>query len=365
MICTNCGKEIREGDKFCIECGSKIETLLFCTNCGEKIKKDGEFCTNCGMKVRKTETPISGSTIELDRPDAEEEKKLLGIRGWFVSGQKREDMVTSKLVEKAIKERQKRGERITSADIDKIKFANDPIFKQKVIEKVHRDCDREYNNNVRRCENNIKSLEREREKEIKRIEESRWENIVDKKLRYNMTEGKLLINGTSVLFSSIKGAAANLHESYRVEVNESGKSKKHASVGGAVVGGLMFGAVGAIVGGTALGKTTHQSMANTNNIPTATHFGVIVDIDGFQNEVTVLNETVDQDSDKFREALQKAQTIISKLQYLSTVPVPESFLKVEEEWSVVDLQNKIIEAQREREIVKANVPTYEIPKRYL
>ena len=180
-----------------------------------------------------------------------------------------------------------------------------------------------------------------------------------------MTEGKLLLNGTTVLFSSIKGAAANINESYRVVTHEEGKSRKHASVGGAVVGGLMFGAVGAIVGGTALGKTTHNSNTNTNNIPTANHLGVIVDIDGFKSEIVLLNETVDQDSGEFRDAIKKAQTIITKLQYLSTVPVPQSFLKVEEERSVVELKGKIIEAHKELEAAKANVPTYEIPAKYL
>lgn len=302
--------------------------------------------------------------FQIEKVDSETEKKLLGIRGWFVKGEKRDALLTSKLVEKAIKEKKANGE-VSKEDIDKIKFAHDPIFRQKVIDKVHNDCDREYRQNIRKCENNIDSLEKAKTKEIKRIEESRWENIVDKNLRYNMTEGKLLLNGTTVLFSSIKGAAANINESYRVVTHEEGKSRKHASVGGAVVGGLMFGAVGAIVGGTALGKTTHNSNTNTNNIPTANHLGVIVDIDGFKSEIVLLNETVDQDSGEFRDAIKKAQTIITKLQYLSTVPVPQSFLKVEEERSVVELKGKIIEAHKELEAAKANVPTYEIPAKYL
>ena len=303
--------------------------------------------------------------FEVKVVDAETEKKLLGIKGWFVKGEKRDALLTSKLVAQEIKDRKKAGERITKEDVDKIKFAYDPLFKQKVIEKLHKDCDKEYNDNVKKCENTINRLERDKAKEIKRIEESRWEKIVDKNLKYNMTEGKLLLNGTAVPFTSIKGAAANINESYRVETTESGKSKKHASVGGAVVGGLMFGAVGAIVGGAALGKTTHQGSVNTNNIPTANHLGVIVDIDGFKSEIVLLNQTVDQDSDEFNEAVKKAQTIISKLQYLSTVPVPETFLKPEEEQSVLDLQEKIIQAHSDLEAAKANVPTYEIPARYL
>lgn len=303
--------------------------------------------------------------FEIKKVDEETEKKLLGIMGWFLRGEKREALLTSKLVGLAIKERKNEGQPYTKAEIDKIKFAYDPIFKQKVINKVHRDCDREYNQTILKCESNIKMLETAKAVEIKRIEESRWENILGRKLRYNMTEGKVLMNGAEFPFSSIKGAAVNINESYRVEVQESGKSKKHASIGGAVIGGLAFGPIGGIVGGTVLGKTTHSGNSNTNNIATATHVGVIVDVDGFKSEIILLSHTVDQDSDEFEKTIKDAQKIITKLQSLSTVPVPETFLKVEEEQSVVNLHNKILAAEKELIIAKANVPTYQIPERYL
>lgn len=302
--------------------------------------------------------------FQIEAVDAETEKKLLGIRGWFARGEKREELLTSKLVAKAIKEKKSNGE-VTKKDIDKIKFAYDPIFRQKVIDQVHRDCDREYENRIKNCEKTISSLEKARVKEIKRIEDSRWQNIIDNSIRYNMTEGKLLLNGTIIPFSSIKGAEVNVHESYRVEVREQGESKKHASVGGAVVGGLMFGAVGAVVGGTALGKKTHKGSTDTNNIPTANHLGVIVDIDGFKSEIILLHETVDQGSEELKKAYEKAQVIITKLQFLSKTPVPESYLKPEEEATVVEFDNKIIDAHRALEEAKMNVPTYDIPEKYL
>ena len=122
--------------------------------------------------------------------------------------------------------------------------------------------------------------------------------------------------------------------------------------------------------GESVNKTTVKSSARketsiTNKIPTSSHVGVVVDIDGFKNEIILLNKTVDQDSNEFRKVTQKAQTIISKLQYLSTIPVPESFLKVEEEQSVIDLQNKIDDAYKKLEAAKANTPTYDIPSKYL
>ena len=47
------------------------------------------------------------------------------------------------------------------------------------------------------------------------------------------------------------------------------------------------------------------------------------------------------------------------------IPVPESFLPVEDEASVIALDDKIIEANRELDAAKADKPTYDIPSQYL
>lgn len=62
MKCSNCGSEVREGAKFCRECGSEItmvtETLAEnkCPGCGNKLKIDAVFCNNCGCKVTNIQT---------------------------------------------------------------------------------------------------------------------------------------------------------------------------------------------------------------------------------------------------------------------------------------------------------------------
>lgn len=54
MICTNCGGEYAEGDKFCPHCGAKSEQKTrFCTNCGNPIDPEFEYCRNCGVKIHK------------------------------------------------------------------------------------------------------------------------------------------------------------------------------------------------------------------------------------------------------------------------------------------------------------------------
>ncbi|MCQ2248321.1 MAG: zinc-ribbon domain-containing protein [Treponema sp.] len=51
MNCTNCGKELAEGIKFCPECGTPVPKNKFCISCGTKLEPDAKFCPECGTKV--------------------------------------------------------------------------------------------------------------------------------------------------------------------------------------------------------------------------------------------------------------------------------------------------------------------------
>lgn len=49
MFCTNCGKHINDGAKFCEHCGaSQAPKRAFCTNCGKEINRGVKFCEHCG-----------------------------------------------------------------------------------------------------------------------------------------------------------------------------------------------------------------------------------------------------------------------------------------------------------------------------
>ncbi len=52
--CPNCGSEVPENSKFCLECGTKIEALganeMICPACGQKTNK-GKFCMECGAAL--------------------------------------------------------------------------------------------------------------------------------------------------------------------------------------------------------------------------------------------------------------------------------------------------------------------------
>lgn len=54
-MCSKCGNSLPPNAKFCLECGTKVENLseneIICPNCGGKTPK-GKFCTECGAKLQ-------------------------------------------------------------------------------------------------------------------------------------------------------------------------------------------------------------------------------------------------------------------------------------------------------------------------
>ncbi len=47
--CPECGHELQEGSKFCMNCGAKIEEIK-CKNCGAKLDAGAKFCPECGTR---------------------------------------------------------------------------------------------------------------------------------------------------------------------------------------------------------------------------------------------------------------------------------------------------------------------------
>lgn len=57
MKCPNCNSENPDSNKFCSECGTKLEvtTSIECPNCHSRISSDSKFCSNCGSKLENEE----------------------------------------------------------------------------------------------------------------------------------------------------------------------------------------------------------------------------------------------------------------------------------------------------------------------
>ncbi len=57
IICPNCGGECEAGTKFCMKCGSNLETennarKRFCMYCGNLLKEGDKFCIKCGKETK-------------------------------------------------------------------------------------------------------------------------------------------------------------------------------------------------------------------------------------------------------------------------------------------------------------------------
>ncbi len=60
MICSKCGANMPDSNKFCVRCGNKLESA--CPRCGTAFKPNAKFCVKCGMKrdsqPEQQETPM-------------------------------------------------------------------------------------------------------------------------------------------------------------------------------------------------------------------------------------------------------------------------------------------------------------------
>lgn len=70
--CSNCGTELKFGEKFCPNCGQSTDSINddypknFCPNCGEKLIQTVKFCPNCGFDFKN----ISGNAKNMNNPQA-------------------------------------------------------------------------------------------------------------------------------------------------------------------------------------------------------------------------------------------------------------------------------------------------------
>lgn len=68
--CKNCGASLKEGAKFCQECGEKTENiekeveLNYCPNCGSELQNGAVYCEECGVNIENPEMrPANGESL--------------------------------------------------------------------------------------------------------------------------------------------------------------------------------------------------------------------------------------------------------------------------------------------------------------
>lgn len=212
--------------------------------------------------------------------------------------------------------------------------------------------EREKKKELKNVKKEIKNLERERINEIKTIINGEWHSIV-KDFSYNLKAGAVRINNKIYFFDEINEAELVQYDSFRTtsvtNAKTKGTSKKHTSLVGAVAGGAIAGPIGAVVGGSSLGRTTNggktKSVTHSNNIAQCYHLGVNVNLGGFTTEIVILSRAVDQSSFRYRKAFAQAQSIVDALRTLSQKVVPKTYSYPEENKNVLDYNTKIENAK--------------------
>jgi class 3 adenylate cyclase/tetratricopeptide (TPR) repeat protein len=56
-VCGSCGRENREGRKFCVGCGRPLAAALECATCGAPYEPGERFCGDCGTALAATASP--------------------------------------------------------------------------------------------------------------------------------------------------------------------------------------------------------------------------------------------------------------------------------------------------------------------
>lgn len=79
MYCVSCGNKIKEGSKFCGECGTKIDSSDTkkslkpnsnkCSYCGEQLEDDVLKCPSCGNNTKKPESKSHENLVEKPSPE--------------------------------------------------------------------------------------------------------------------------------------------------------------------------------------------------------------------------------------------------------------------------------------------------------
>lgn len=63
--CSKCEAEVHERDRFCWNCGRRLDPLAGCSQCGSEVLEGDRFCRQCGSLVGDS-SPSLGEVGSLD-----------------------------------------------------------------------------------------------------------------------------------------------------------------------------------------------------------------------------------------------------------------------------------------------------------
>jgi predicted ATPase/class 3 adenylate cyclase len=77
VVCASCGRENREGRKFCVGCGQPLAVELLCPSCGAPYEPDESFCGECGTALTATPAPAAAPAALVEAAVAE--RRLVSV----------------------------------------------------------------------------------------------------------------------------------------------------------------------------------------------------------------------------------------------------------------------------------------------
>jgi len=78
--CSNCQSEVQAGQKFCPECGNRLDAA--CSTCGAALSPGAKFCAECGTPTQATDRPAAPAAAPPTAPIAEApvaERRLVSV----------------------------------------------------------------------------------------------------------------------------------------------------------------------------------------------------------------------------------------------------------------------------------------------
>ncbi len=271
----------------------------------------------------------------------------------------------SYLSKEKVKAMKASGENVSKDDLDRVRFETDPVFYENVLRNAKSQADREYQKNVSKAESHLETLKTRRETELELANADRWDSGIHKKFAVNMTEGKIKINYNKVgLFTDIIGFDLHLETIKKTEGKSTGKTTPRASLGGAAVGAALGGAKGAVIGGIGMGKRSYKGVLTLTTTTICTHLGVYINLAGDLQEIVLLSSKTECDSKAYKNAAETALAIISKLQYVCKLPVPDHVPAPETNDTIIALDAEIVDAEKKLAAAKEDKPVYRLPEKY-
>jgi len=69
MKCKYCDTELKQGAKFCPNCGEEVKVYDVCISCGEQIKIGAKFCPHCGANQEEVIEPTQQiNSVNAEQP---------------------------------------------------------------------------------------------------------------------------------------------------------------------------------------------------------------------------------------------------------------------------------------------------------